>query len=258
MSAATLLVVAVAAVGVLHTLVPDHWAPIALLSRQQGWSRGETVRAAAIAGCGHTLSTLAIALVVWAAGAVAAAHFGRTVALLSDAALIGFGAWIALSSLRELGREAAGHEHDHGHVHFGHFHEHRHGVSVHAHWHEHHAHDWHAIEGNLALASPPQVEEHQHAHVTSARTALLLIIGSSPMIEGIPAFFAATRYGVGELVLMSFVFGAATISTYVGLVVASTAGLKRLDLGPLERYGEVLSGGFIALLGIVFLIWPTM
>lgn len=31
-----LLVGAVAAVGVLHTIVPDHWVPITLIARQQG------------------------------------------------------------------------------------------------------------------------------------------------------------------------------------------------------------------------------
>jgi hypothetical protein len=37
-----LLIGAVAAVGVLHTIVPDHWLPIALIARQRG-----VVRAAA-------------------------------------------------------------------------------------------------------------------------------------------------------------------------------------------------------------------
>jgi hypothetical protein len=45
-----LLVPTVAVVGVFHTIVPDHWAPIALLARQRGWSKGETVRAALL-GC---------------------------------------------------------------------------------------------------------------------------------------------------------------------------------------------------------------
>jgi hypothetical protein len=33
------------------------------------------------------------------------------------------------------------------------------------------------------------------------RTLLLLILGSSPMVEGIPAFFAASRYGVALIML---------------------------------------------------------
>ena len=35
---ALFLVAAVAGVGVLHTIVPDHWVPIALIARQRGWS----------------------------------------------------------------------------------------------------------------------------------------------------------------------------------------------------------------------------
>jgi hypothetical protein len=56
-----LLVGAVAAVGVLHTMVPDHWVPISLIARQRGWSKGETARASFLAGLGHILSTLLIA-----------------------------------------------------------------------------------------------------------------------------------------------------------------------------------------------------
>jgi nickel/cobalt transporter (NicO) family protein len=50
-----LLIGAVAAVGVLHTMVPDHWAPITLIARQRSWTKAETVRAATVAGTGHVL-----------------------------------------------------------------------------------------------------------------------------------------------------------------------------------------------------------
>ena len=78
------------------------------------------------------------------------------------------------------------------------------------------------------------------------------------MIEGIPAFFAAARFGTLQLVAMSLVFALTTISTYVVLCVASVASLQRLRLGALERYGEVLSGGFIAALGFVFFFFPAL
>ena len=45
-----LLIGAVAAVGVLHTIVPDHWVPITLIARQRGWSKVETARASLQAG----------------------------------------------------------------------------------------------------------------------------------------------------------------------------------------------------------------
>jgi ABC-type nickel/cobalt efflux system permease component RcnA len=92
----------------------------------------------------------------------------------------------------------------------------------------------------------------------SSGTALLLILGSSPMVEGIPAFFAAAKYGVGLILIMSAVFAITTTATYVVLCVYSTAGLQRVTLGPLEKYGEVLSGAFITLVGIAFWVWPVL
>jgi ABC-type nickel/cobalt efflux system permease component RcnA len=218
-----LLIAAVAGVGVLHTLVPDHGVPITLIARQRGWTRLQTARAALVAGTGHVVSTLAIAVVVWIAGAVAARNFGRWIDMAASAALVLFGAWIAISAWREM-RRSEGHEHHHDHDH-GPGHGHSHG--------------------------PPRGKAGPGA-------ALLLILGSSPMVEGIPAFFAAGRYGAPLIVVMSLVFAAATIATYVTLCVASLAGLERVSLGSLERYGEVLSGAFIALVGVVFWFWPVL
>ena len=78
------------------------------------------------------------------------------------------------------------------------------------------------------------------------------------MIEGIPAFFAAARFGAGLLVIMGFVFTACTITTYVVVSVASARGMQKVSLGSVERYGEVLSGTFIAILGVVFLVFPSL
>ncbi len=403
---ALLLVGAVAGVGVLHTIVPDHWVPITLIARQRGWSRGETARVALKAGVGHVLSTLAIGLVVWIAGVAFATRFGNIVDTAASLALVAFGGWIAISALREMRRTGVhghghGHEHGHGYSHdFSHLgggaagtavavhgpelqrietghgvlelsifedgvpprfhltgteaslirietvrdgwmnqvfsmanqgaywesvdeipephgfvvvvtvdhgghvhtyktefieHEHTHGghdhgaghshdaepvndplyapmrggVAVlvrHAHAHRHgsgpvhgHLHD-HDVAGAHQIAAETDVAPpmHVHQHKTSSRTALLLILGSSPMVEGIPAFFAAGKYGVATLLLMGIVFSVSTIATYVVLCVYSTAGLQRVKLGAFERYGEVVSGAFIALVGVAFWIWPVL
>jgi nickel/cobalt transporter (NicO) family protein len=52
-SSAALLVGSVLVVGVLHTIVPDHWVPITVIARQRGWTTGQTARAALQAGTGH-------------------------------------------------------------------------------------------------------------------------------------------------------------------------------------------------------------
>ena len=400
-----LLIVSVGVVGVLHTMVPDHWVPITLIARQRGWSKGETARAAFQAGVGHAVSTLIIASVIWFAGVAVATKFGHFIDTAASVALIGFGGWIAASSWREV-RGGSGHGHsygrDHGHTHTHDFsflsspeptgihgpelqridtghgvielsifehdvpprfrlsgtdadrvrvetfresgarqvfsfanrgkfwesvdeipephgfavtvtvdrgghahsyrtsfpeherdhgshdhgddhihdddsdpkddplyaptrggaavlarhrHAHRHGGgAVHVHWHEHDEGTSHAVTPELDSA-PPQ---HAHNHKTTARTALLLILGSSPMVEGIPAFFAAGKYGVGVISAMALVFALSTIVTYVVLCVYSTAGLQRVNLGAFERYGEVLSGAFIALVGVAFWLWPVV
>jgi hypothetical protein len=388
----SLLIGAVAGVGVLHTIVPDHWVPITLIARERSWSKAETARASFQAGVGHVLSTLVIALIVWLAGVAVAARFGHIVDTAASVALVIFGVWIAVAAWRDLRGsghhhgDSHGHSHAHalqnlgggihgpelqriqtdhgelllsiyeagvpphfrltgvhadavtveilredgrrqqfaclnrgpfwesvheipephgfevmvslehgGHVyrfetqfaerefdphHHHHHHEevpeddplyaplrgdtavltrhlhiHRHGRGrPHVHWHDHLPQTAHTIVGEIE-AKPPL---HEHRHKTTARMALLLILGSSPMVEGIPAFFAASQFGLGLILVMSVVFALSTIATYMLLCVYSTAGLQRVRLGPLERYGEILSGAFIAAVGVAFWIWPVL
>jgi hypothetical protein len=302
---ALILVGAVAAVGVLHTIVPDHWVPIALIARQRGWSKIDTAWAAFQAGAGHVLSTLAIGLVVWIAGVAFMARFSNFVDLVASVALVAFGGWIALSGLLELRGVPHGHSHEHDH-HHGHTHDlaqlggHSHAIP---HWHDHsrfardaqdvdpasdalyaplrsgaavlvrhvhphrhgggpahvHLHDHDASTAHEILPETDAVPPlHVHKHKTSSRAALLIVLGSSPMVEGLPAFFAAGKYGIGLICVMAVVFAASTIVTYMLLCVYSTVGLQRVKLGPVERYGEVLSGAFIALVGVAFYVWPIL
>jgi ABC-type nickel/cobalt efflux system permease component RcnA len=220
-----LLIGAVAAVGVFHTLVPDHWVPIAVLARQRGWSQAETARAAAQAGTGHIVSTLAIAVVVWFAGVTAAKRYGAAIDTASSMALIGFGLWIAISAWRE---------------------EHRHRT---------HSHPTGAIDAHRTDVQHGDASAGATAQ-RGSRTALLLIVGSSPMVEGIPVFFAAGGYGVGMIGLMATVFAATTIATYVLLCVSSASRLQSIHSGAFERHGEALSGATIAIVGLIFWVWP--
>ena len=201
-SAELLLIGAVLAIGVFHTMVPDHWLPIVLMARQGKWSTQKTALAALQAGTGHVVSTLLIAVLFWGAGAAVATRFSGWVETATSVALVGFGLWVAIGAWREM---------------------------------------------------------HKQSHDTKkgSRIALLLILGSSPMIEGIPAFFAAGQYGLWLLIIMALVFAAATISTYILFSVYSAKGLKQVRFGRFERYGEIVSGAVIALVGAVFWFWPV-
>ena len=201
-SAEFLLIGAVLAVGVFHTMVPDHWLPIVLMARQRNWSTRETALAALQAGTGHVVSTLLIAVLFWGAGVAIATRFNGWVETATSVALVGFGLWVAIGAWREMHKQS-------------------------------------------------------HDTKTGSRIALLLILGSSPMIEGIPAFFAAGKYGFGLLIVMALVFAAATISVYIVFSVYSAKGLKQVRFGRFERYGEIVSGAVIALVGAVFWFWPV-
>lgn len=349
-SSAALLVDAVLVVGILHTIVPDHWVPITLIARQRGWTRSQTARAALQAGTGHVVTTLVLAAIVWLAGVAVAARFGHWVDTISSVALVAFGLWIAISSWFDLrSGDGEGHSHGpHGHTHdFSHlakpggsvdaihgpelqrmFGEHGvlelsiyefrqpprfrltatrpqtvetvtvetrrkngsrqsftfarrgeyweslddlpepHGFDVNLTvGHEDHAHSYqtafaeHDHHHGDHNHHKHHVHDHGHgpARKTSSRTALLLILGSSPMVEGIPAFFAAGKYGLGLILVMALVFAASTILTYVLLCVYSTVSLQRVKFGKLERFGEVLSGAFIALVGLTFCwVFPVL
>ena len=57
---------------------------------------------------------------------------------------------------------------------------------------------------------------------------------------------------------MAGLFALSTIATYVVLCVYSTAGCSGCGSAPFERYGEVLSGAVIALVGLIFGLWPAL
>ena len=104
----------------------------------------------------------------------------------------------------------------------------------------------------MALNAPA----HDHQHRLGLQAGLLILLGSSPMVEGLPAFFAASQYSVGFLAIMCAAFATSTIVTYVLLCRLSHAALQRVGLGPLERYSETVSGLIIASVGAAFWIWP--
>jgi hypothetical protein len=199
-----LLVATVGAVGVLHTIVPDHWAPIAVIARQRGWSRRETARVAAGAGVGHALSTIVIGMLAFFAGAIAAQRLGHAINLTAGFALIAFGLWSTIAAIREL------------------------TVTV------------------DPVPSPS---------VLPARTALMLILGSSPSIEVVPTFLAAAPLGIVAFIALSLVFSITTIGTYVVTCVLSVAGLEQFRYAAVERYGEVISGVLVSVIGVVFVTW---
>ena len=116
----TTLALAAATVGALHSFAPDHWLPIAAVSRARGWSHGRTARVALFCGFGHVTVSVALGIAALISGNAAIEAFGARSGAVASVLLIGFGVAYALWGARHM---IVRHFHGHDHAHFDHVHE---------------------------------------------------------------------------------------------------------------------------------------
>jgi hypothetical protein len=118
-AAAPALAIAAASVGALHSFAPDHWVPIAAVSRARGWSLRRTARIALLCGFGHVTVSVALGLVALVSGTAAIEAIGAQTGAVASLLLIGFGVAYALWGARHvIGAKLHGHSHHHyDHVH---------------------------------------------------------------------------------------------------------------------------------------------
>jgi nickel/cobalt transporter (NicO) family protein len=96
------LAVAAATVGALHALAPDHWLPIAAVSRARGWSLARTTRVALLCGFGHVTVSALLGVLALVSGTAVVEALGARSASVAGVLLIGFGAAYGLWGLRKL------------------------------------------------------------------------------------------------------------------------------------------------------------
>jgi hypothetical protein len=118
-SLAATLALAAITVGSLHALAPDHWVPIAAVSRARGWSLRRTGRVALLCGFGHVTVSALLGLIALVSGTAVVETFGARSASVAGILMIGFGVAYALWGARHaIGRRLHGHSHAHyDHVH---------------------------------------------------------------------------------------------------------------------------------------------
>jgi hypothetical protein len=105
---AATLAIAAATVGALHALAPDHWVPVAAVSRARGWSLRRTARIAFACGFGHVTVSALLGVIALASGVAVVEAFGASAGAVAGIAMIAFGAAYALWAMRR-------HGHDHRH-----------------------------------------------------------------------------------------------------------------------------------------------
>ncbi len=94
---------------------------------------------------------------------------------------------------------------------------------------------------------------YDHVHDPSRATAwsLFLLFSADPCVAVIPLLFAAAPLGAAGTVALVLLYEAATIGTMIPLVLSARAGAVRLRLPFLDRWGDAVAGGVIAVTGVV-------
>ncbi|MGI8968638.1 MAG: hypothetical protein ACR2GA_06005 [Chloroflexota bacterium] len=225
-----LLLLAAGTVGFLHSILPDHWVPLAVVARTQRWSIGRTAGTSLLASVGHVLTSIILGGIIAAIGLQFRKTFetqqGHIVGVVLILTGIGFAVW-ALTG--------------HGH---------------HDHDHDHGAHD--ALEhpddlSHVLLHGDEQHQDHADDRSLGRRLAGIAVpfgAAASPDLTILPIFLAASAVGIGTVIGVLTAFSLVTLATFVVLTVAATLAGYQVKGEWLEEHGNLITAVVLAAIGI--------
>ena len=85
------LFISVSLISFFHALIPSHWLPITVISKNAGWSKALTLRATFYLGLAHVLSTVLLCVVVSFLGQTLFEKFSNRFDQFSGILLIAYG-----------------------------------------------------------------------------------------------------------------------------------------------------------------------
>lgn len=77
--------------SLVHASIPNHWLPIVLVGKSEGWSTKETVSIGILSGFLHTLSTILLGSVIGYIGLKLSEKYEGVTSLVASLVLIGMG-----------------------------------------------------------------------------------------------------------------------------------------------------------------------
>lgn len=249
-----LLILTGGLVGFLHSVLPDHWVPLAVIGRAERWSVLRVARISALASAGHVAASVILSAIVAAVGLEfrhqVETKQGQFIGIVLVLTGIGFLIWGLTGHEHSHSHDGHGHTHDHGHDHM-HPHDHAHGEEeAHAHAHAH------------GLAHT-HTEEHAHAQVDEEQQPLARRLGgiavafgvaASPDLTVLPVALAASAAGIGAVAGVLVSFTAITMATFVGLTVIAMLAGYQIKGEWLERHATTITAIVLIGIGIVAFI----
>ncbi|MEP7014168.1 MAG: hypothetical protein ABI925_01890 [Verrucomicrobiota bacterium] len=239
MNEAVLTTIAITGFGVafFHAAIPTHWLPFVLTARAQRWTRTRTLAITALAGSCHVIFTAVLGFLLTVFGFALHEKMGEWFPRIAGGALLLFG-------LFYLYRQWIGKAHGHSRV-FGE------DPQVHAAHHllgHHHDHQHGAGLDSIGDGMTPVSDR-------VAITSLLALLTFSPCESFVPFYVYGIRYGWMGFVLLTGILSVATVAGMILFTWLTLAGLRRIDLGLLEKYEQGLMGGLLSVVGVLIILF---
>lgn len=223
------LIIAATSIAFFHTILgPDHYLPFIMMSWARKWTVLKTSLITLLCGLGHIASSVVLGLIGILLGLAVKGliDFESFRGNLAAWLLIAFGLVYLVWGLRRAMRNKP-HEHSHAHV----------DKFVHKHVHSH-------------------SEEHVHIHddeknVSITPWILFVIFVFGPCEPLIPILmYPAAKNSMIDVIIVTSVFGIVTISTMMGVVLISRAGINFLPMMKMQRFSHAIAGASIFLCGL--------
>jgi hypothetical protein len=246
-----LLLLGAATVAVLHSVLPDHWVPLAVVARTQHWNLFRLGRVSALAAGAHVIASLALGAVV----ALIGLQFQHAIET-QQGHIVGGVLMLTGAGLLVWGMTGHGHMHEHGNSH-----EHQHsppmdlaagGMHEHAHAHEGVTHSHrHHHEAFVQAQASRIAERSGEATLVRRVTAVAIPFGAaaSPDLTFLPIAFAAGAHGRGSVAAVLGLFAAVTMTTFVGLTVIATAAGYQMQGEWLEKNANTITSLVLIVIG---------
>ncbi|GAC1669528.1 MAG: hypothetical protein PVS3B3_39600 [Ktedonobacteraceae bacterium] len=278
-SSLLLLLGAAATVAILHSILPDHWIPLAVVARTQRWSLLRVARVSAVASAGHVIASLVLGGIIALIGLqfqraldTQQGHIIGGILVLTG---LGFLLWGLFGTSHGHSHTGEGHTHDHDFEHIqsrieahehndhGHGHEEKHEHNEHEHNHEvEHDHTDHNHEEEAHAHNHPHERDYTPTKPATQQTlagklaaiAVPFGIAASPDLTILPVVLAASAVGGGAVLSVLGVFSILTIGTFIALTVLATLAGYQIKAAWLENNANTITSLVLIAIGVVAFI----
>ncbi len=212
------LIVTAFVTAFLHTVIPDHWLPFVIIGKDQNWGLKKTVMLSAFSSAIHVVFSVGLGAMAFLAGKSAAQSLGEKMEPLLSIFLIVFGLGYIFWDWK-----------------WGH--------------HCHHHHGKEGYEGDDHLRWAPV--KSQATGITIA-----IVLGISPCVILVPLLTVSVDQSFFTTFMVATGFSLSTIITMVVMTALGYKGIEKLHFTFMEKYGGLITGLILILMGTLFLLHP--